>query len=137
MAKRFRAEVIEDDDTTACGIQVPFDPKEAFGKVRAPVAVTINGYTFRTTVFRMQGVTWFPLNKQNRTGAGVSAGDQVTVHMALDTEPRVIEPPADLSQALRASKRAAALGGTPSLSGGSSATSRRTAARSSALSVPS
>jgi len=30
-----------------CFIPVPFDPTSAFGKVRAPVRVTLNGYTYR------------------------------------------------------------------------------------------
>lgn len=29
---------------SACLIPVPFDPKPVFGKVRAPVVVTLNGY---------------------------------------------------------------------------------------------
>ena len=28
-----------------CAVPVPFDPKPIFGKVRAPVRVTLNGYT--------------------------------------------------------------------------------------------
>ena len=31
-------------DGSACPIPVPFDPKAVFGKVRAPVVVTLNGY---------------------------------------------------------------------------------------------
>ena len=45
--------IISDDDSSMCAIDVPFDPKEVFGKVRAPVKVTLNSYTFRSTIARM------------------------------------------------------------------------------------
>ena len=35
--------IISDDDSSMCAIDVPFDPKEVFGKVRAPVKVTLSG----------------------------------------------------------------------------------------------
>ena len=98
--KTFNATVLQHDGSTATGIEVPFDPKEAFGKVRAPVQVTIRGHTFRTTVFRMSGLTLVPLNRQNRAAAGVEAGDRVRVVMQLDTAPRTITPPPELTAAL-------------------------------------
>ncbi len=39
----------------ALAFDLPFDPKEVLGKVRAPVRVTINGYEFQTTVGAMSG----------------------------------------------------------------------------------
>ena len=33
-----------------CAIPVPFDPREVFGKARAPVTVTIDGYSYRSTI---------------------------------------------------------------------------------------
>ena len=99
--KRFKATLFEHPASTACGIEIPFDPKEAFGKVRAPVNVTIKGFTFRTTVFRMSGQCWIPVNKGNREGAGIVAGEGITVHMELDTAARVITPPPDLRKKLR------------------------------------
>jgi len=100
--KTFTTEVLQQEGSTATGIEVPFDPKEAFGKVRAPVRVTIGSHTFRTTVFRMSGLTFFPLNKQNRTAAGVSAGERVEISMELDTTPRTVTPPPELKAALKA-----------------------------------
>jgi uncharacterized protein YdeI (YjbR/CyaY-like superfamily) len=41
-----------------------------------------------------------PLNRENRTAAGVEAGDRVSVEIELDTQPRVVEPPAELAAAL-------------------------------------
>ena len=85
-----------------CAIPVPFDPKEVFGKVRAPVKVTVNGYTFRSTIARMGGRTFIPLRKSNREAAAVSGGDNVRVRIAADTEARVVEVPAELDRALKA-----------------------------------
>lgn len=40
-------------------VPVPFDPKAVFGKVRAPVNVTLNGYTYRSTIALMGGCMGF------------------------------------------------------------------------------
>ena len=102
--KRFTTMLIQDDDTAGCGIELPFNPKDVFGKVRAPVKTTINGFTFRTTTFSMGGVFFIPVNKQNRVGAKVAAGDKITVQVETDDAPRVIDAPADLVKALRAAR---------------------------------
>ena len=105
----FKTTLIEDDNTTACGINLPFQPKEIFGKARAPVKVTINGYTFRTTTFCMEGCNFIPVNKANRQGVGIKAGDKFTVLMETDAEPRIITPPIDFARALKADKKAQAI----------------------------
>ena len=83
-----------------CAIPVPFDPKAVFGKVRAPVKVTINGYTFRSTIARMGRETFIPLRKSNREAASVKGGDCVTVLISADVEKRNVELPDDLAKAL-------------------------------------
>ena len=83
-------------------IELPFDPKEAFGKVRAPVKVTLNGYTFRTTVAAMGGPPCIGIRTSYREAAGLEGGEKVEVRVALDDEPRVVTPPADLVKALKA-----------------------------------
>lgn len=42
-------------DGSMCFIPLTFDPREVFGKVRAPVKVTVNGYTYRSTIAAMGG----------------------------------------------------------------------------------
>jgi hypothetical protein len=106
MKKKFKAILIKDDKTSGCGINLPFNPKEIFGKARAPVEVTINGHTFQTTTFCMGGRNFIGVSKVNRDGAGIAAGDKITVTMELDIAPRVITPPADFAKALKANKRA-------------------------------
>ena len=42
-------------DGPSCYVLLPFDPKAVFGTVRAPVVVTIAGYTFRSRIVAMGG----------------------------------------------------------------------------------
>jgi len=82
--------------------ELPFDPKAAFGKLRAPVKVTLNGFTFRTTIAAMGGPPCIGLRASNREAAKVDDGDRVEVRLVLDIEARVVTPPADLVKALKA-----------------------------------
>src|SRR6516162_7387834 len=88
-------------DGSMCFIPVPFDPKPVFGKVRVPVRVTLNGYTYRSTIAAMGGPPCIPLRKSNREAAGLEGGETIEVRLELDTEERVIKPPADFVKALR------------------------------------
>ena len=83
-------------------IELPFDPREKFGKVRAPVKVTVNGYTFRTTIAAMGGPPCIGIRTSYREAAGLEGGEKIEVRVALDGEERVVTPPADLVKALKA-----------------------------------
>jgi hypothetical protein len=83
-------------------IPVPFDPKAAFGQVRAPVTVTLNGYTFRSTIASMGGTRFVPFRRSHREAAGLQGDETLVVTVARDTAPRVVTPPADLVKALKA-----------------------------------
>ena len=97
---RFRA-TVELGGKTATGIEVPEDVVAALDSGnRPPVSVTIGGHTYRTTVSRMGGRFLIPLSAENRTEAGVAAGDQVDVDIALDSGPREVTVPGDLAAAL-------------------------------------
>lgn len=86
---------------TATGIEVPADVVEALGSGKRPaVTVTVNGHTYRSTVASMGGRFLLPLSAENRSAAGVQAGDEVDVDVELDTAPREVEVPADLQAAL-------------------------------------
>lgn len=88
---------------TATGIEVPPDVVEALGQgKRPPVLVTIGSHTYRSTVAPYRERIMLPLSAENRAAAGVAAGDEVEVTVELDTEPRVVEVPADLAVALDA-----------------------------------
>ncbi|HLN70022.1 MAG TPA: YdeI/OmpD-associated family protein [Streptosporangiaceae bacterium] len=97
---KFRA-TVELGGKTATGIEVPEDVVAALGSGnRPPVTVTIGGHTYRTTVARMGGRFLIGLSAENRTAAGVAAGDEVDVEIELDAEPRQVKVPADLAEAL-------------------------------------
>ena len=86
---------------TATGLLVPDEVVAALraGK-RPPVQVTVGGHTYRTTVASMGGRFLMPLSAENRTAAGVAAGDDVEVDVVLDTAAREVTVPADLVDAL-------------------------------------
>src|ERR687892_1494395 len=99
---RFRA-TLQLGGKTATGIEVPAEVVESLGAgKRPPVRVTIKGHTYRTTVAPMGGRFMLPVSADNRTSAGVVAGDEVDVDVALDTEPREVSVPPDLAEALDA-----------------------------------
>lgn len=84
--------------------------KKLHATARTPVAGTINGFAIRSSIFPVGGGRFMLMvNQQMRAGAKVAAGDQVTVALAVDTAPRVVDVPADLKKALAKSKKAAAL----------------------------
>jgi hypothetical protein len=86
---------------TTTGLDVPEAIVAALGGGKKPkVHVTINGYTYRSSVAVMGGRFLVGVSAEHRAGAGVAAGDEVTVELRLDTDPRVVEVPADLAAAL-------------------------------------
>ena len=93
---------------TATGIPVPDEVVASLGDSRRPaVSVTVNGYTYRTTAARMGDRFLVPLSAEHREAAGVAAGDDVTVEIALDTAPREVALPADLEAAMDDAARTA------------------------------
>lgn len=97
---RFHA-TIERSGKTATGIRVPLEVVDALKSGKRPaVRVTINGYTYRTTVGVMSGISMLPLSADNRQAAGLAAGDDLDVELELDTEPREVVVPEDLAAAL-------------------------------------
>jgi Bacteriocin-protection, YdeI or OmpD-Associated/Domain of unknown function (DUF1905) len=70
------------------------------GAKRFPVVATVNGYTWRTSIARMGGEFLLGLNREVREGSGTEAGDTVELELELDNEPRRVEIPEALDQAL-------------------------------------
>jgi hypothetical protein len=104
ISKVFKTTIVRNG--SACFIPLTFDPKSLFAKVRAPVRVTLNGYTYRSTIAAMGGPPCIPLRKSHREAAGLEGGETIEVRIELDTEKREIEPPADLQRALEATPSA-------------------------------
>lgn len=88
---------------TATGLEVPASAVADLGQGKRPaVQVSIGRHTYRSTIAVMDGRYMVPLSAENRKGASVAAGDVVDVVLTLDTEPRVVEVPADFATALTA-----------------------------------
>lgn len=98
-SRTFRTTIVREG--SMCYIPVTFDPKTVFGKVRAPVKVTVNGYTYRSTIASMGGTVCVPLRRSNREAAGLDGGETIRVKLELDTEKREVTPPADFVKALK------------------------------------
>ncbi|HEX8647281.1 MAG TPA: YdeI/OmpD-associated family protein [Thermoleophilaceae bacterium] len=94
---------IDRNGKTACGIRVPEEVVAGLGSSRRPaVRVTLAGHTYRSTIAARGGEFLLPVSADNREAAGVAAGDEVLVRVALDTEPRVVTVPRDFDKALDA-----------------------------------
>jgi hypothetical protein len=114
---RFHA-TIRLDGKTATGIEVPADVLAALGPGKRPkVQVTINGYSYASTVGSMGGRSLIPVSADVRTKARVAAGDEVDVDIVADTQPRSVEIPADLAAAFDAEPAARSAFETLSYSG--------------------
>jgi bacteriocin resistance YdeI/OmpD-like protein/uncharacterized protein DUF1905 len=99
---RFRTTIQQTGKNTT-GIPVPDDVVSALGSGKRPaVTVTVNGYSYRSTVASMGGVSMVSLSAEHRAGAGVAGGDEVEVDLELDTAPREVTVPDDLAAALDA-----------------------------------
>lgn len=99
-SKTYTTRIVREGST--CFIPVPFDPVPVFGKVRAPVKVTINGYTYQSTIAAMGGTVCIPLRKSNREAARLEGGETVEVRLDLDEAKREVTPPADFVKAMKA-----------------------------------
>jgi hypothetical protein len=100
ITKAFKTTIVREG--SMCFIPLPFDPKPVFGKVRAPVRVTLNGYTYRSTIAAMGGPPCIPLRRSNREAAGLEGGETLKVRLELDTDARTVTAPADFTKALKA-----------------------------------
>ncbi len=105
--KTFRTTLLQ-SGKTATGIVVPPEIVEGLGQGKKPaVKVTINGYTYRSTVAIMAGDFMLPVSAEVRSAAGVAGGDVIDVDLELDPEPREVALPADFATALAADHVAA------------------------------
>ena len=97
---RFRA-LLESNGKTATGIRVPAEVVASLGSSKRPaVRVTLKGYTYRSSVAVMGDEFLLGVSADVRANAGVAAGDELDIDIELDTEPREVSVPADLTQAL-------------------------------------
>jgi len=90
-------------------VEVPFDVEEAFGSKRPKVKAMIEGVPYRGMLSRMGTERHLLIIlKEIREQIGKTFGDEVNITIELDTEPRVIEVPAELKKAFKTEKEAKA-----------------------------
>ena len=95
MSETFRA-TIEQSGKTASGFEVP-DPWSSRPSAAAsgrPSIITIDHYTYRSTVFPYTEAFMLPLAAGAPEASGVEAGDEIEVTLALDTGPARARGPA-------------------------------------------
>ena len=99
---KFKTTIMQAEGMDATGIVVPDAVVEKLASGKRPkVAVTLNGYTYRSTVAVMGGQFMLPLAKAHREAAGVKPGQKVEITLELDTAPREVEIPKDFAAALK------------------------------------
>jgi Bacteriocin-protection, YdeI or OmpD-Associated/Domain of unknown function (DUF1905) len=90
-------------------VEIPFDVEKAFGSKRPKVKAMIEGVPYRGTLMRMGSEChMLGILKDIREQIGKTFGDEVTVTVEPDTEPRLIEVPKDLIKELKKDKEAKA-----------------------------
>lgn len=102
--KDFKCKLEAAGRETLTFIRMPFDVKAVFGKGRVPVKLTVNDYTYRTTICHMGDIWGVPLRKEHRENAKVKFGDVVQVSVESDVEPREVDVPPNLKKFLQAHK---------------------------------
>lgn len=101
---KFQTTMLQTGNNT--GIEVPPELLEQLGGGKRPaVNVTVNGFSYPSTIASMGGKYLIPFSSDKRAATGIGGGDPIEVELDLDTAPRVIEPTADLAEALAANRR--------------------------------
>ena len=90
-------------------VEVPFDAEMEFGSKRPKVKAMIEGIAYRGILTRMgSDCHILGIRKDIREQLGKSFGDALTITVEPDAEPRVVEVPVELKQALKTEKEAKA-----------------------------
>lgn len=72
------------------------------GNRRAPLKITINGYTYQSTATGVDGKCMVVFPTRDRLASGAKAGDHITVNLELDDGYRQVNVPEALRDALSA-----------------------------------
>ena len=90
-------------------VEVPFDVEKEFGSKRPKVKAMIEGVPYRGILTRMgTDSNLLIVLKEIREQIGKTFGDEVTISVEPDTEPRVVEVPAELKKEFKTEKEAKA-----------------------------
>ena len=97
---KFHTTILQTGKNTA-GIEVPPEVVESLGAGKRPaVRVTLNGYTYRSSIAVMGGKFMIGVSAAVGKSSGVAGGDELDVEVELDTAPREVSLPPDFAAAL-------------------------------------
>ncbi|HSS61665.1 MAG TPA: YdeI/OmpD-associated family protein [Candidatus Limnocylindrales bacterium] len=107
---KFRATLLPDPEGVGTYVAVPPHVADSLGlKGRPKIQAVIAGHPYRGSLMpTREGTYCLGVLKAIQQAAGVKRGDEITVELAIDSAPRVIQPPADLAKALGRDMKAAA-----------------------------
>jgi hypothetical protein len=109
LTKKTFTAVIQDPGGGGAFVEVPFDVEKEFGSKRPKVKALIEGMPYRGLLTRMgTDCHILGIRKEIREQVGKTFGDEVTITVELDTEPRLIEIPAELKKVFNTEKDAKA-----------------------------
>lgn len=102
---KFNTAILQIGNNT--GIEVPEDSVEKLASGKRPaVKVTLNGFTYRSTIAVMGGKFLIPLSAERREKVKVKGGDKLEITLELDTEPREVQLHEEFKRALDKDKKA-------------------------------
>jgi len=88
-------------------VEVPTKVIKALGgEGRIPVAATFNGVPYRGSIVRMGGDAVLGVRKAIMAEAGVAVGDTLSIEVSNDDEPREVDVPGELANALKRNGKA-------------------------------
>ncbi len=99
--------VIQNAGEGGAFVEVPFDVEAAFGSKRPRIKALIEGVPYRGILTRMGTECHIlGIRKDIREQIGRTFGDEVTITIEPDSEPRLVEIPEDLMKGLKKDKEA-------------------------------
>ena len=102
--------VIQDAGGGGAFVEMPFDVEKEFGSKRPKVKAMIEGIPYRGTLTRMgTDCHILGIRREIREQVSKTFGDEITITIEPDTEPRAVEVPAELKKVFRTEKEAKAL----------------------------
>lgn len=86
-------------------LEIPEEILQALGaNKRAPLKITINGYTYQSTATGVDGKCMVVFPQKDRQAANTKAGDDIEVTLELDAGVREVNVPEELTKALKDAK---------------------------------
>lgn len=86
------------DENDLTGIQVPEEVVSELGGGNHPkVSLTLNGFTYRSSIAKMGGEFWIPVSKARRAEGNLEVDVPYDIDIELDTAPREVDLPEELA----------------------------------------